>query len=237
MHLVADTHTHTIASGHAYSTLADIVRAAAEKKLKAVAITDHGPAMPNGAHDFHFMNSRIWPETLCGVRLLKGAEVNITDGDGNLDLAEDILRLTDLNIASIHQPTYHGAIDRAGLTRTVLRAMETPYIHVIGHPDDSRFPVDFTELARGASDTGTLLEVNNNSLRPESFRQNARGNCIEMLMQCEKFGAMVTVASDAHIDSDVGNFAYALEVLQETGFPERLIANTSLDKLLNALQK
>ena len=237
MHLVADTHTHTIASGHAYSTLADMARAAAEKGLDAIAITDHGPAMPDGAYLFHFMNSRVWPETLCGARLLKGAEVNILDGEGKLDLPEELLKVLDLNIASVHPPTYTGATDKADITRAVLRVMENPRIHVIGHPDDSRFPVDFAELARKASDTGTLLEVNNNSLRPDSFRENARGNCTEMLAQCEKFGAMVTVASDAHIDTDVGNFVYALEILTETGFPEKLVANTSLDKLLNALQK
>ena len=237
MHLAADTHTHTIASGHAYSTLADMARAAAEKGLKAIAITDHGPAMPDGAYLFHFMNSRVWPETLCGVRLIKGAEVNILDGDGTLDLPEELLELLELNIASTHPPTYTGSTEAADITRAVLRVMETPHIHVIGHPDDSRFPVDFSELCRGAADTGTLLEVNNNSLRPDGFRENARGNCLEMLAQCEKYGAMVTVSSDAHIDGDVGNFVYAQEILKETGFPERLVANTSLDKLLNALQQ
>lgn len=237
MHPVADTHTHTIASGHAYSTLADMARAAAEKGLKAIAITDHGPAMPDGAYVFHFQNSRVWPESLYGVRVLRGAEVNIVDGDGKLDLPEDILTVLELNVASTHPPTYTGSMDRADITRAVLRVMETPFIHIIGHPDDSRFPVDFSELCRGASDTGTLLEVNNNSLRPDSFRENARGNCIEMLSQCEKFGAMVTVASDAHIDGDVGNFVYALDLLQETGFPEELVANTSLEKLLNILQQ
>jgi putative hydrolase len=237
MHLVADTHTHTIASGHAYSTLADMVRAAAEKGLKAIAITDHGPAMPGGAHYFHFMNSRVWPETLCGVRILKGAEIDILDGDGKLDLPEDIRQVLELNIASTHPPTYTGSTGKTDITRAVLRAMETPHIHVIGHPDDSRFPLDFSELARAASDTGTLLEVNNNSLRPDGFRVNARSNCIEMLAQCEKYGARVTVSSDAHIDGDVGNFVYALDVLQETGFPEKLVANTSLDKLMKALQQ
>lgn len=237
MHLAVDTHTHTIASGHAYSTLADMARAAAEKGLKAIAITDHGPAMPGGAHYFHFMNSRVWPETFCGVRILKGAEIDILDGDGKLDLSEEILNVLELKIASTHPPTYTGSTDTADITRAVLRVMETSTIHVIGHPDDNRFPVDFSELARAASDTGTLLEVNNNSLRPGSFRENARGNCIEMLAQCEKYGAMVTVSSDAHIDGDVGNFVYALEVLAETGFPEKLVANTSLDKLMNVLQQ
>jgi len=237
MYLVADTHTHTIASGHAYSTLGDMARAAADKGLTAIAITDHGPAMPGGAHNFHFLNSRVWPETLYGVRVLKGAEVDIIDGNGKLDLPEDLLGQLDLNIASTHPPTYIGSVERADITRALLRVMETSAIHVIGHPDDSRFPVDFSELARAAADTGTLLEVNNNSLRPDAFRENARDNCVEMLSQCEKYGAMVTVSSDAHIDKDVGNFVYALELLTETGFPEKLVATTSLEKLLNIIRQ
>lgn len=237
MQLFVDTHTHTIASGHAYCTLAEIARAAAEKGLEAIAVTDHGPAMPDGAHYFHFQNARVWPETLYGIRLIKGAEANITDAEGTLDLPENVLRDLELNIASIHPSTYLGSAEKAFVTKAFLRVMESPYIHVIGHPDDNRYPVDFAELARAAADTGTLLEVNNNSLRPGAFRENARGNCVEMLAQCEKYGAMVTVASDAHIDIDVANFSYCLRVLAETGFPERLIANTSMEKLLETLKK
>ena len=235
MHLVADTHTHTLSSGHAYSTLGEMVKAAADIGLAAIAITDHGPAMPAGAHRFHFQNSRVWPQTLYSVRLLRGAEVNITDGKGVLDLSEEVLAELELNIASIHPPTYIGSVDKADVTRATLSAMGSPYIHVIGHPDDSRYPVDFSEIARAAADTGTLLEVNNSSLRPGSFRENTRDNCVEMLAQCEKYGAMVTAASDAHIDLEVGNFHFCLQVLAETGFPAKLVANTSLEKLLSAL--
>jgi putative hydrolase len=237
MHLVADTHTHTIASGHAYSSLTEMFRAAAAKGLEAVAVTDHGPAMPDGAHHFYFHNMRIWPDSISGVRLLKGAEVNITEPDGSLDLPGDLLARLDCNIASIHPPAYSGADAIDDITRVVVAVMQNPYIHVIGHPDDGRYPVDFGEIARAAADTGTLLEVNNNSLRPDSFRVNARENCIEMLEQCEKYGAMVTAASDAHIDMDVGNFTYALSLLEETGFPEALVANTSMEKLWGVLKK
>lgn len=237
MHLVADTHTHTIASGHAYSSLTEMLRAAAAKGLEAVAVTDHGPAMPDGAHHFHFDNMRIWPDRISGVRLLKGAEVNITEPDGTLDLPGDLLARLDLNIASIHPPTYTGTNKIEDVTRAVIAVMQYPYVHVIGHPDDSRYPMDFGELARAAADTGTMLEVNNNSLRPGSFRVGARGNCIEMLAQCEKYGAMVTAASDAHIDLDVGHFTYALALLEETGFPEALVANASMERLMNALKK
>ncbi len=48
MKLLLDTHIHTLASGHAYSTLAEYVEMAREKGLELIAQTDHGPAMPGG---------------------------------------------------------------------------------------------------------------------------------------------------------------------------------------------
>lgn len=237
MQLIADTHTHTIASGHAYSTLADMLRAGAEKGLQAVAITDHGPAMPDGAYDFHFQNTRVWPEEMYGVKLLPGAEVNIRDTAGTLDLPDGLLKQLTLNVASLHPPTFPMTGIREDSTKAYIAAMANPHIHVLGHPDDSRFPVDFEEMARAATDTGTLLEVNNNSLRPGSFRVGARDNCVRMLECCVKHGAMVTVASDAHIDIDVGNFTYALALLEETGFPESLVATASLERLMDALNQ
>ena len=50
MKIIADTHTHTIASTHAYSTLLENVGYAKKAGLRAIAITDHGPAMPDAPH-------------------------------------------------------------------------------------------------------------------------------------------------------------------------------------------
>ena len=56
MKFLTDLHIHTVASGHAYSTIEEIARAAGEKGLEIIAITDHTAGMPGGAHDFHFQN-------------------------------------------------------------------------------------------------------------------------------------------------------------------------------------
>ena len=84
MKFVADTHTHTISSGHAYSTLDELVKEASKKGLEVIAITDHTPAMPGGAHAFHFANLRIIPKEMYGVRILRGAETNIMDYEGHI---------------------------------------------------------------------------------------------------------------------------------------------------------
>ncbi|MEJ2202017.1 MAG: PHP domain-containing protein [Desulfuromonadaceae bacterium] len=86
----ADLHIHTVGSGHAYSTIAEIAQEAARKGLKMVAMTDHGPALPGGPHAYHFAALRFVPEYLHGVRVLRGIEANII-GIGQLDLDAALL--------------------------------------------------------------------------------------------------------------------------------------------------
>ncbi len=69
MDILVDLHTHTVNSGHAYSTLTENVTAAVAHGLKAIGITDHGPALPGGAHDYHFWNLRVLPDSAIDYRV------------------------------------------------------------------------------------------------------------------------------------------------------------------------
>ena len=109
--------------------------------------------------------------------------------------------------------------------------MENPLIHIIGHPDDGRFPVDMKRLVSKAKKTGTLLEVNNSSLRPDGFRENTKENCLRMVKECKEQGVMIVLGSDSHVDADIAEYPYAEEILKKANFPEELIANLSLEKL------
>lgn len=82
LQFIADLHTHTIASGHAYSTVTENAHAAAQRGLKVLAITDHGPLMPGAPHPYYFGNLKVIPEYLYGVRILRGIEANVTDRKG-----------------------------------------------------------------------------------------------------------------------------------------------------------
>ena len=84
--LVADLHVHTIASGHAYSTVAEVIEAASQRGLEALALTDHGPSMPGGPYRYYFGNLFVIPEREKNVEILKGVEANIIGRDGTLDL-------------------------------------------------------------------------------------------------------------------------------------------------------
>ena len=62
------------------------------------------PAMPGSSHYYHFINFKVLPRTLYGMKLLMGVELNIMDFEGNVDLDQDLLEKLDYSIASLHQP-------------------------------------------------------------------------------------------------------------------------------------
>ncbi len=234
MRFLADLHTHTVASGHAYSTIEEIARVAGEKGLEVIAITDHTGALPGGAHDFHFNNLGVVPREMYGVTILRGAETNIISFDGDIDASEDLTKGLDVVIASYHPPCIrYGEKDE--VTRGFIGAMENERVQIIGHPGDGRYPVDHHELVKAAVRTGTLLEINNSSLRPGSFRPGTRENLIEILKYCNKYDLAVIAGSDTHMAYQVGDFTETKRFLEEIQFPETLILNGQVERLLEHL--
>lgn len=70
--ILLDAHTHTIASGHAYSSLQEMVKSAADKGLQVLGITEHGPSVPGTCPLVYFRNMFVIPRLMYGVRLLHG---------------------------------------------------------------------------------------------------------------------------------------------------------------------
>ena len=106
MKIELDVHTHTIASGHAFSSLQEMARAAADKGLKMLGITEHTPGILGSCHLIYFRNLHVVPRQMYGIELLLGAEINILDTQGTLDLDEFHMNLLDLRIAGIHSLCY-----------------------------------------------------------------------------------------------------------------------------------
>lgn len=231
MNIVIDTHSHTTASGHAYSTLTEMAEAAAQRGLQAIAITDHAPEMPGTCGLYYFENMDVIPRRMKGTRLLMGAEVNIMNENGDLDLPERVCRQLDIVVASIHLPCYGDGHSIEATTRAYVEVMKKPYVNIIGHPDDNRFPYDCETIVKTAKETGTLLEINNSSHRPESFRAGAGENARLMLRLCKEYRVPITTGSDAHVDADAGNFCHIQKLLEEMDFPEELVVTTDFEKL------
>ena len=237
MKILVDSHSHTVVSGHAYSTRMEMIQAAKNTGLEALALTEHAPEMPGACHEFYFQNYTVVPREVDGLHILMGVELNIMDEYGTVDLPAGVLKSMDLAIASIHGPCYGESRSRELNTQAYLNVMKNPYIHIIGHPDDGRFPIDYEKLVRGAKETNTLLEMNNSSLRPGGFRVNTEVNAKEILELCKKEGVYITTGSDAHIDADAGEFSCIEKILQETDFPEELIATTSYEKFYSLIKR
>lgn len=80
---ILDFHTHTIASGHAYNTMNEMIAAAKLRGLEIYGITEHAPRMNGSCTEMYFQNFRILPREKDGMTVLHGVELNILDGRGS----------------------------------------------------------------------------------------------------------------------------------------------------------
>lgn len=234
MKLVLDTHMHTIASGHAYSTIHDYIKSAKEKGLELIALTDHGPEMPGGPNIFHIGNQRVIPRVIEGIEVLRGVEANIMNYDGEIDIDENYLKRLDIVIASLHDVCIRPGSEEEN-TRALIKAMENKYVDIIAHPGNPRFPIDIDKFIMAAKEKNIIVEINNSSFVNTS-RRGSKENCIEIAKRAKELGVKVIAGSDAHISFDVGRFDKVLEVFKLVDMPSNLIMNTSKEKLKNHLK-
>lgn len=235
MRLVADLHTHSVASGHAYCTINEMAQAAADKGLKMIAITDHGPNMPGGPHLYYFGNLRVVPPVIAGVKTLKGIEANIVGLSGELDLPDRMLEKLDIVFAGFHTHTGYEGDGVSENTRAMIGALENPYVDGIVHPGNPIFPVDIREVVAAAKDLGKLIEINNASLTVT--RLESMENCIRFAELAAEHGAMVVIGSDAHHTSLVGSFDSAIELVERAGVKSEYVLNTDVGKITEFLRK
>jgi putative hydrolase len=234
---VLDVHCHTVLSGHAYSTLAENAAHAASIGMPYIGVSDHAPGMPAGAHLYNFTNLWCLPEEIHGVRVFKGAECNIMNTNGDLDLPDSVLAKLDFVIASLHRGTFPPQ-NRDTHTRALINAMEhNPYMHILGHPGCRFFDIDIPAVIEAAARTSTIIEINNQSLNPNSYRFKGQDAFLEILHWCKEFAVPVLASSDAHFCTAVGELSRAREVIEKAGISENQVLNTDVELFLSALKK
>jgi len=228
MKALLDVHTHTIVSGHAFSTLQEMVHAAAEKGIQYLGITEHGPGIPGTCNPIYFRNIHVVPREIEGVKLLMGGELNILNYKGDLDLDEFYYKFMDIRIAGIHALCWEGAT-KSQNTDGMVAAIENPWTHIISHPGDGTAELFFEPIVLAAKRTNTLLEINSSSMKPVRGKTIATANNLEILRLCKQHDVPVILGSDAHISYDIANYEYALPLLQQTDFPPELVMNDKPD--------
>ena len=224
--ILLDAHTHTIASGHAYSSLQEMVQAAADKGLQVLGITEHGPSVPGTCPLTYYRNMFVVPRQMYGVRILMGCEVNILDNDGLLDLTDEYLDRLDIAIAGIHGNCWKGGTKDEN-TAGMIRIIQNPKIHIISHPGDGTAELDFEQLVLAAKEAHTLLEINNHSLAPQRKKTIAHDNNLELLRLCKQNNVPTILGSDAHISFQIADYTNLYPLLAEVDFPDDLIMNYS----------
>lgn len=236
MKFILDVHIHTVNSGHAYSTVSENAAHAAKIGMGFIGVSDHAPGMPGGAHLYNFTNLWSQPDEINGVRIFKGVECNIMSESGEMDLEPWVLERMDFVIASFHRGTFPPS-NRETHTRAAIATMENKDMHIFGHPGDCFFPIDIEAVVEVAAKTHTIIEINNQSLNPDSYRFNGSEAVQEILHHCKRLDVPVIAASDAHFCTSVGDLSRAKELIIASGIPETLVLNTCPQRFLDAIHK
>lgn len=223
--LKGDLHAHTKATdGH--HTLAEMADAAKARGLQYLAVTEHSRRLTVAkGFDPHRLRRQIEEidrlnDTLDGIRLLKGIEVDILE-DGKLDLPDDVLAELDLVVGAVHSKF---DLSRTRQTTRILRAMDHPHFNILAHPTgrllDTRAPydVDMLKIIRHARSRGCFLELN---AHPE------RLDLLDVYCQMAKDeGVLVAISSDAHRVQDFDNLLYGVGQARRGWLEAKDVLNT-----------
>lgn len=227
IHPIADFHTHTLFSPHAYSTVTENAAAAARCGLLAVACTDHAEATPDTGHHWHFTNMKILPPVIESVRVLRGMEANVLDFTGRIDASPVLRGQMELVIASMHAGTMpEGSVEEITQAWTAVAA--DPDIDIIGHSGTPRYAFDFEVVVPLFGQHGKVVEINEGSFR---IRPGSYENCKRIAELCKQHGVRIAVSSDAHFHVNIGQFNNAIALLDDIDFPPELIVNNSRESL------
>ncbi len=229
MRIEADLHTHTIVSGHAYSTVGELAQAAHDKGLQVLGITDHGVNMPGGPHLYYFGNIHVIPSTIMGVQILKGVEANIIGTDGSLDMPDRILTKLDLVLAGLHSETGYSGVTVDDHTNAVINALYNPFVHIITHPGNPAYLLDMEAVVVAAKETNKALEINDSSFR--NSRPGSLPRCQRLAQMAAQHDIWVSVNSDAHYHGNVAQCDIALRTALDAGIKPERILNLSAERV------
>ena len=225
-----DVHMHTTASdGH--NSIREMAEAALACGYQYVAITDHSKnlAMTNGLDEKRALEQikqvhavdRALNETIGGrIRVFTGIEVDIL-ADGALDLDDEVLAQLDVVIASVHTRFEQS---REEMTARVLRAIENPYVRILGHPTGrlllrrEPFALDLAAVFKRAAELGVAMEHN---AAPERLDLNDRD-----LRLAKEMGCRIVMSSDSHDSRNLGKMGYGVKQLRRAWLTAEDVLNT-----------
>ena len=223
-----DVHTHTLVSGHAYGTIREMARAAADRGLKLLGFAEHGPGIAGTCDPIYFAALEHAPRDLYGVELFYGCEINVLEG-GKLSLPERYMDMIDYGVVGIHRNCYVNQGQEIN-TDDLISCMKHPRVFLVSHPDDDHTPLDYERLVPAAKEYHVALEVNNSSFWKPDKRLNCVDNYRTMLALCVAHQVPILVDSDAHEPLEVGERSQARQLLEQLDFPQELILSVKTER-------
>jgi DNA polymerase (family 10) len=235
--LRGDLHMHTTATdGH--NTIREMAEAALARGYGYIAITDHSKnlAMTNGLDEKRALEHigrirEVDRQMKDRIRVFTGIEVDIL-GDGALDLDDDVLAQMDVVIASVHTRFEQS---REEMTARVLRAIENPYVRILGHPTGrlllrrEPFALDLGAVLRRAAELGVAVEHN---AAPERLDLSDRD-----LRLAKELGCGIVINTDSHDTRHLGKMEYGVRQLRRAWLgPEDVLNTLEADSFLAALR-
>ncbi len=221
-----DVHMHTHATdGH--NSIREMAEAGLARGYQYIAITDHSKnlAMTNGLDEKraleHVRQIRLVDEQMEGrIRVFTGIEVDIL-GDGALDLPDEVLAEMDVVIASVHTLLHQ---PKEEMTARVLRAIENPYVRILGHPTGrlllrrEPFAIDLPAVLRRAAELGVAVEHN---AAPERLDL-----CDRDLRLAKELGCRIVINTDAHDTRHMEKMRYGIKQLRRAWLGPADVLNT-----------
>jgi len=236
-----EVHGHTTWSD-GKSSVAEMAEAARSRGFRYWAVTDHsvGLGVTRGVDAQALLEQRREVDAVndsyaakgVDFRLILGTEVEVL-GEGELGLPDEVLASLDLVVASIHSGLRQ---DRERITERGLKAVNNPYVDVLGHPTGrllgrrSPSEIDLEKIFRACADTGTAVEINANPERLDLSAAHAR--------LASGLGCSVVINSDAHSTGQLDLLRYGVHTARRAWLCAEDILNARpLDELLALLKR
>jgi DNA polymerase (family 10) len=215
-------------------TIEESAAIAKARGFHTLAITDHSQssAVANGLKPDrlrqHIAAVRAANERIDGITLLTGSEVDILV-DGNLDYDDDLLAELDVVVASPHAGLKAKPVQA---TKRLLRAIEHPLVHIIGHPTgrliERRAGLEpaMDELIAAAIQHDVALEINAHWMRLDLRDTHVRA--------AVEAGCKIAINCDVHQAGDYDNLRYGVLTGQRGWLTPELCVNTWTAERLHA---
>ena len=208
------------------------IRAMAEAALargrRYIAITDHSKnlAMTNGMDDAralaHAARVRAVNQEMEGrLQIFTGVEVDIL-AEGQLDLEDATLAQLDIVVASVHSRFDQPA---EVMTARVLRAIENPYVRILGHPTGRKllkrdpYAIDLAAIFERAAALGVAVEHNAAPARTDLSDAHMR--------LAKSLGCRISMNTDAHAAEELDYMEYGIVQLRRAWLTAADVVNTA----------